>query len=315
MPPLPRRSATDNSPRQKGINTKGQLTAWLQTVRPANVLTSVADGCAGWAVLSTLMPAEVLNWAHLPFLLLMHALLYAGGIMMNDVFDAELDRRQRPERPIPKGLLQLSMVQYVAVGFQATSVGIGLLMDLSYGLWSLLIITATYLYNGGAKNHPILGPAAMGLCRSLNFLLPLAISVEYLSYAIPIGVLPLAYIAGITLSSRYEVEGGSKRPQLAAIVLYIGVIAALTDLALQQHKPYIAIAFIIGFIVWLMPMAFKAWQDPQPMTIRGAVRAGVLGLLWYDAAICAIYQQWIMGLIVVALLPICIRLGKKYSVT
>jgi 4-hydroxybenzoate polyprenyltransferase len=295
------------------------LTAWFQTIRPANVLTSVADGLAGWAVLTTQLPAEVLNWINLPFLLLMHALLYAGGIMMNDVFDADLDLRQRPERPIPRGLLRIEQVRGVAIALQGVAIIIGFALDPMYGLWAGLIIGATYLYNGGAKNHPIMGPATMGLCRALNFLLPLALSADFLIYAIPIALLPLVYIAGITLSSRYEVEGGSKRPQLAALVLYVGVLAAMLDMALQHQDqnavPYLALAFIIGFTVWLMPKAYMAWQNPTPLTIRGAVRAGVLGLLWYDAGIAAIFGQWLIAIIIVAMLPICIKLGKLYSVT
>ena len=284
-------------------------------MRPANVLTSIADGLAGWSVLASLMPAEVLQIWHLPFLLLAHALLYAGGIMMNDVFDAKLDAIQRPERPIPKKLLTKEQVKWVAISFQFGAVLLCLGLDYWYSVWSILIIAATYLYNGAAKNHPILGPASMGLCRSLNFLLPLSLSTEYLAYALPIALLPLVYIAGITLSSRYEVEGGGNRPQLAAMVLYAAVMIALSDLAIQHPYNWLAYLFIAGFMVWLLPKAYFAWKEPKPLTIRAAVRAGVLGLLWYDGAVAVIFNQWAIGFGIVLLLPICIWLGKKYSVT
>ena len=34
--------------------------------------------------------------------------LYAAGMVLNDAFDAELDARERPERPIPSGRISRS---------------------------------------------------------------------------------------------------------------------------------------------------------------------------------------------------------------
>lgn len=291
-----------------------KFTAWMQVLRPANVLTSVADGMAGFSVLAVHLGSET-PWLKLPFLLLVHAMLYAGGIMMNDVFDAELDSRQRRERPIPSGRLTKKQVRIAAQVIQIVAVLLALILDPNWALWSILIIGATYWYNASAKHSRVLGPAAMGLCRALNFLLPLSANAYHLEYAWIIALLPLVYIAGITLSSQYEVEGGSKRPQLAALVLYLAVFAALADLISQMEMPYVAAGFWLSFLIWLMPKAFMAWQNSTPQTIRGAVKAGVLGLLWYNAALCSAYGQWPLAVISVAMLPACIWLGKRYAVT
>ena len=44
----------------------------------------------------------------LPVILLVFSTigLYGGGVVFNDVFDAELDKIERPERPIPSGLIK-----------------------------------------------------------------------------------------------------------------------------------------------------------------------------------------------------------------
>src|SRR5215213_5958422 len=62
------------------------LRAVLQLLRPANVATALADVLAGFAL------AGLGNRSALPWLLLATAALYAGGIVLNDVFDRELDR-------------------------------------------------------------------------------------------------------------------------------------------------------------------------------------------------------------------------------
>ena len=73
------------------------LRGYLELLRPANVVTAVADVLAGYAV------AGRANSRALPWLLTATVCLYAGGVVLNDFFDRELDAVERPERPIPSG--------------------------------------------------------------------------------------------------------------------------------------------------------------------------------------------------------------------
>ena len=69
------------------------------------------------------------EYSLLPVFLLVLATvgLYGGGVVFNDVFDAELDKIERPERPIPSGLvtkqsasflgLLLLLMAIIAAGF------------------------------------------------------------------------------------------------------------------------------------------------------------------------------------------------------
>ena len=52
---------------------------------------------AGYAVVGRGRPDA------LPWLLAASAGLYAGGVVLNDYFDREVDAVERPERPIPSG--------------------------------------------------------------------------------------------------------------------------------------------------------------------------------------------------------------------
>lgn len=77
-------------------------------MRPANIVTSVADILAGIAVSGFLMEVTLSFDFIYPMILLCIATigLYGGGVVFNDVFDASLDKVERPERPIPKGVVQ-----------------------------------------------------------------------------------------------------------------------------------------------------------------------------------------------------------------
>ena len=82
------------------MNTRSaQLLDYLRLVRLPNVFTALADVTMGFLfVHHTLQPLAVF----LP-LAAASALLYSAGMVLNDVWDVELDRRERPERPLPSG--------------------------------------------------------------------------------------------------------------------------------------------------------------------------------------------------------------------
>ena len=50
------------------------------------------------------------------------ALLYSAGMVLNDVFDIELDREEQPDRPLPSGRIPLSSARWL--GWQLLTLGI-----------------------------------------------------------------------------------------------------------------------------------------------------------------------------------------------
>ncbi len=50
------------------------------------------------------------NYQNLPWLFFGVSALYLGGMFLNDAFDVDYDRQQRPERPIPSGAMTVPVV-------------------------------------------------------------------------------------------------------------------------------------------------------------------------------------------------------------
>ena len=76
-----------------------RLRIYAQLVRLPNVFTALADiGMA--ALVSGALPA---SWGMVLLVAVASACLYCGGMVWNDYFDVEQDRRERPFRPIPSG--------------------------------------------------------------------------------------------------------------------------------------------------------------------------------------------------------------------
>src|SRR5688572_29941559 len=83
------------------------LKGYLRLMRPANIVTAISDILAGTAIAgySTNNDFGALQVVPVLLLVLTTIGLYGGGVVFNDVFDADLDKVERPERPIPSGLI------------------------------------------------------------------------------------------------------------------------------------------------------------------------------------------------------------------
>src|SRR3954451_22261799 len=147
-----------------------QLRGYLRLMRPANIVTAISDILAGVAIAGYFIGnnAGEIQPVSVAFLILSTIGLYGGGVVFNDVFDAELDRVERPERPIPSGLI--SKKEATILG--AVLLFIGILFALFAGVASatlaLLIALAALIYDKWGKHHRVLGPLNMGTCRGLN---------------------------------------------------------------------------------------------------------------------------------------------------
>mgnify|MGYP000880617553 CR=1 FL=1 len=96
------------------------LKPWIQLIRPSNVLTAISDVLAGVALACLFLNVDLPAQSNLLLITLSSMLLYTGGIVLNDVFDAKLDATERPERPIPSGKVkQASAAWLVGIAFLA----------------------------------------------------------------------------------------------------------------------------------------------------------------------------------------------------
>lgn len=289
------------------------MKAWLQLIRPSNVLTAISDVWAGMALSCMFLAAALPEWAELGYIGLASMLLYMGGIVLNDVFDAKLDAVERPERPIPSG--RVSLWQAIALGSIANIAGCYLasMVNTTALYIAVAIVAMCILYNAAAKKHFIAGPIVMGMCRGLNLLLGMSLLPEALSYWW-IVLVPIVYIAAITNISRGEVYGNNRKAMLVSAALYALVIITLLFFTLASQN-YIALAFIALFIYMIGSPLRRALRTVEAMDIRGAVKSGVLALFLLNASWIAISGFWWLAIGICLLLPLSIVLAKKYSVT
>lgn len=289
------------------------MKAWLQLIRPSNVLTAISDVLAGVTLACLFMGEGLPSLQTLICISLSSMCLYMGGIVYNDVFDAKLDKIERPERPIPSG--RISIFSAALLGAIAFLIGCLLAYNINQETFyvALAIVLMCIIYNGKAKHHYILGPIAMGCCRGLNLLLGVVV-VSSNSELWYLAIIPVIYIAAVTNISRGEVYGNNKTALLVSFFLYAIVVSTMTYF-IWKSQHYIALIFLFGFVWMILSPLFKALKTLQSQDVKQAVKFGVLALILMNASWAAISGFWYLALIICAILPISIFLAKKYSVT
>lgn len=304
--------------------TTNRWWAYLQLMRPANIVTAWADILVGFAASgSAIIFPQIINQETtiasllpLGWLLLATTGLYGGGVVFNDVFDAELDAKERPERPIPSD--RASLTGAIILGSLLLVMGIVAAVQVSLisaGLAAFIALAALF-YDAVAKHHVFFGPLNMGLCRGANLLLGVSVVNTMLTERWYLAFIPIVYIAAITAISQGEVTGGKKITGYVALGLIFWVISSILLLGLlPNYQSLVALPFAAFLAGRIIPPFFQAAREPIPEKIRTAVMAGVLSLIVLDAAVAAGFTNSLYGLAVLILLPISLGLAKLFSVT
>jgi hypothetical protein len=282
----------------------------LELMRPANVATALADVLAGFGV------AGLHNPRALPWLLGATACLYAGGVVLNDVFDRDVDRVERPERPIPSGRVPVAWA--AIIGFALLSAGV---LSASRATWDAGVVAAgiaalVLLYDAWSTRYLAVAPINMGLCRAFNLLLGVAAVPGAVVDAWPIALIPFLYICGVTALSRGEVHGGSVRIATFALISLGAALLGLAFISLKsgfRAVPALALALLVAWRV--LPPFWNARSHPAPETIRAAVKRGVLSLVLVDASVGAAYAGPVFAVAILTTAIVAGWLARRFAVT
>ena len=294
------------------------ITAYVQLMRLPNVVTAAADSLAGWLLVAGTLSGPG-RW--LP-LVASSMVLYASGTMLNDVFDFEVDRRERPGRPLPSGRASRRTAAWLG--------GLGLALGPCLALASgaavsglvAFVLALTILgYDAGLK-RTWLGLALMGACRGLNLLLGM-------SHADALGgpiawCAALAYgifVTGITIGSRSEAVGGARTSLVAGLVFQMTAILALAAVGCSAARfpdAHInrAVIPLEGMLVLALVAlavslsASSAIQRPIPALIQKYVKTGILSLVWLHVGVVAAVRGPELALPIAALWVPAFILGR-----
>jgi 4-hydroxybenzoate polyprenyltransferase len=230
-------SAVHQRPLEPDSPPSGTLRAWLELLRAPNLLTVPGDPIAGFLLAAGSGGAQ--PWA-LGAVAAASLFFYAAGLLMNDLVDREIDREERPSRPLPSGRVAAVHVRTGIVTSLVVAESLAASAGPATAACGLLLMAAIVAYNLEARKSAVAGPACMGLCRGLSLALgasaiPGFLQADVLAAAGFSGV----YIASVTHLARRDVgpEPSRLRLWLPAVVVVAGsLLFALTNEAPSPHE-------------------------------------------------------------------------------
>lgn len=309
----------------------GRFLAYLRLFRAPNVFTAMADVAMGFLVTSLSLSQLV------PFVLLVtsSALLYTAGMILNDVYDVDVDRLERPFRPLPSGQIDVDWARTLGYLMLAGGVACGWVAGyVTYaalgppwrtGLVATILAGAVLFYDAWAKRTR-LGPIAMGFCRFLNVLLGMSLNAIPLASPLIFGFdaahLTIAagigcYIVGVTTFARHEALT-SHRGWLALGVLImaagLGLLAAFPTIfpVAFQYRMKVSAWPLAVFVmsIWILRRALSALMNPTPENVQSAVKICILSLIVLDACVCTLIAPTDYAIGIIALLAPTMALGR-----
>jgi 4-hydroxybenzoate polyprenyltransferase len=233
---------------------------YLLLIRVPNLFTVPSNILAGYFATISTANADV---DQLLSLIVSSVLLYVSGIVLNDYFDINVDRKERPSRPLASGRITKRSALLLAV----ISIVAGNILALTVS-WTSSIISGSltlviFAYNYRLKRNAISNPLAMGLARFLNVVLGgspalgLVLTNDLILFFV--GYCLFLYIAAISLLSRKEVSNTiiffSRSSWIPIVLSASTIVLIIVSILVVGVYGYFRFDFIFNLILFLCVMS------------------------------------------------------------
>jgi hypothetical protein len=214
--------------------------------------------------------------------LLAMTLFYVGGMYLNDVFDRDVDARERPSRPIPAGEITALAVFGVGFGLLASGVVVMAVCGSAALAPALALCGAIVFYDAYHKGNP-LSPVLMGLCRLFVYVGAAAAVVGFVPTSIWIAGMALtAHVIGLTYAAKQESLNRVERLWPLALLALPLMIAAPAI----AERPWVAV-FWVALAALDAGAVAKLRRPTAPDAVPSGVGALIAGISLVDALLVA----------------------------
>jgi 4-hydroxybenzoate polyprenyltransferase len=300
----------------RNTSFKIRLRAYLQLMRFPAVFTALADIFLGFL----LTHEDLSPTGEFAALLGASSGLYLAGMIFNDLFDRQVDARERPGRPIPSGRVSPRSAAVLGSSLMIMGLACTALVRAQAVEIGLMLVGLILAYDGFLKQTP-LGPIAMGGCRFLNVMLGASAAATWASPQLVVALAMGVYVAGVTWFARQEAQQSS-RTQLASAttIVHAGIVGlaatalSLSDSAVIQRG--LAVGALAIITAWIDMRLFQAIREPAPRNVQSSVKRMLLAIVLWDATmVYAATGNPGLALCVAALLIPAATLGRWIFIT
>ncbi|MDW0221607.1 MAG: UbiA family prenyltransferase [Nitrososphaeraceae archaeon] len=290
---------------------------YLALVRLPNLFTLPSNILVGMATVS-LLAFTLTSFSQFLLLVTISVLLYCVGIVLNDLYDFDIDKKERPNRPLPSGKIsRRSAIVLVAI-FSTLALILSLQVSFSTLVISSILFSVIFGYDKYLKNT-YAGPFTIASARVMNILLGTSVSlrsVDSYSQIVTLTfvlIITFVYVSLIGFISRYEVHGFSDNTKLllppAIVATVISSIILFTLMGFFKLESLI----ILSLFSFIMIISFSRIYRRDSGRTQQIVRNMILSIIVLDSTFLTGIIGIELGLVVLTLMaPLLVLANKMY---
>ena len=290
---------------------------YLVLVRLPNLFTLPSNILVGMATVSSLA-FTLTSFTQFLLLVTISVLLYCVGIVLNDLYDFEIDKKERPNRPLPSGKISRRSALVLVAIFSTIALILSLQVSFSTLVISSILFSVIFGYDKYLKNTHA-GPFTIASARVINILLGTSVSlrsVDSYSQIVTLTfvlIITFVYVSLIGFISRYEVHGFSDNTKLllppAIVATVISSIILFSLMGFFKLESLI----ILSLFSFIMIISFSRIYRRDSGRTQQIVRNMILSIIVLDSTFLTGIIGIELGLVVLTLMaPLLVLANKMY---
>jgi len=249
------------------------MKGYIQLTRPVNLVIGFLSIFIGGFVTGSIDPVLKLILACLSGMLVM-----AGANVINDVFDLEIDRINKPERPLPSGRITVTSARIYAILLLLAGCVIAFFIHFPCLCIAVTASVWLYLYSWRLKRTVLWGNFSVAFITGLAFIYG-GMAVGQWKRALIVGIFAFFFhFAREIIKDMEDMEGdcadgvvtypiryGIRKSQML-VTLLVSILIGLTTIPYITgffNRLYLFVVFA-GVDVVLLIIVISMWRKPTP---------------------------------------------------
>ncbi len=275
---------------------------YLQLVRLPGIFTAFSNVLIGY-FFSFSFNSEVI---FLPYLLVTSGMLFCSGMIFNDYFDYNRDKKERSFRPLPSGKISKQNALLIGFIFLILANISAFLLGFDSLIISLILSCMILFYNLKLKSILFLGILNLSVIRMLNILLGfsiIGISFEFIQYLFPLGI----FIVGISILAKNEIKSN--------LVIYKKLNKIITIITITSVSILVITNFQFESLLFLGLFSFLSVYSLFFKKIQNQITFQLLLIILLDSILISFFVPLQFSILVSLLILPAYVISKKLYLT
>jgi len=280
---------------------------YFQLVRFPGIFTAFTNILLGYSVVQ----GDNFGLYLLGPLLATSGCLFLAGMSLNDYFDYEIDKKERPQRPIPSGKIPRKNALSLGIIFLIIANIFSIFVGLETVIVTIAMSLLIFSYDFKIKNFPVLGILTLSSIRFLNVILGTspAFNSEIVYIAIPLAI----FVAGISIFARSEGSAYSRKSEILNLI-FILVAIVIVIIIIFDKITIIQLGFLGLFIVSVF-LPYVILKDNTVKSVQKKITYHLLAITILDATIISAFAELFYAVVAILLYVPAYFIIRKLYVT